>query len=228
PRASWLAHGVSARPAHRAPREPRAGGLVRAVRDGGVPDGWSSAACARERGDALARGRGARSRRGARPPRRSADRAAPIAPARGHEAMSEAAELPNGLDQALAAVAGELGMATASWLFVRAVARCMGDEGVASLADRAGGAFTVLDAIGRGWLEGAREARVDPGPALDAVGNVTRLVVVGVEAMLLDALVARLDPAVKIAMIAHSPFSVDWGRVLDNYGGRIERVDLDT
>jgi hypothetical protein len=49
-----------------------------------------------------------------------------------------------------------------------------------------------------------------------------------VEATFLDALVERLDPAVKVAMIAHSPFSVDWNRVLDNYGGRIERVDLDT
>src|SRR5262249_52735444 len=33
---------------------------------------------------------------------------------------------------------------------------------------------------------------------------------------------------VKIAMIAHSPFSVNWERVLDNYAGRIEEVDLDT
>jgi hypothetical protein len=139
-----------------------------------------------------------------------------------------AADLPNGLDQAFAAVAGELGMATASWIFVRAVAGCLGDSGVARLADRAGGAFTVLDTVARGWLEGSREPRTDPSPALEAIGNVTRLVVVGVEAALLDPLVARLAPSVKIAMIAHSPFAADWDRVMDNYGGRIERVDLDT
>jgi hypothetical protein len=139
-----------------------------------------------------------------------------------------AADLPNGLDQAFAAVAGELGMATAAWLFVRAVARCTGDDGVASLADRAGGEFTVLDAVAHGWLEGAREPRTDPRPVLDALGNVTRLVIVGVEATMLDALVGGLPPSVKIAMIAHSPFPADWDRVLDNYGGRIERVDLDT
>lgn len=52
--------------------------------------------------------------------------------------------------------------------------------------------------------------------------------VVGVEAAYLDALVARIDPAVKIALMTHSPFPVDWSRVLDNYGGRVERVDLDT
>jgi hypothetical protein len=63
---------------------------------------------------------------------------------------------------------------------------------------------------------------------LEAVGKATRLVVVGVEASYLDALVEGLDPAVKVAMVAHSPFPVDWDRALDNYGGRVERVDLDT
>ncbi|HEX9296554.1 MAG TPA: hypothetical protein VF881_11990 [Polyangiaceae bacterium] len=143
--------------------------------------------------------------------------------------MSETlVDLPGGLDQAFTAVAGELGMATASWLFVRAVARSSGDRGVGLLADQVGGAFTVLDAVARGWLAGSREPRTDPDPALEALGKVNRLVIVGVEASFLDLLVARLHASVKIAMVAHSPFSVDWGRVLDNYGGRVERVDLDT
>jgi hypothetical protein len=143
--------------------------------------------------------------------------------------MSEpAVDLPNGLDQAFGTVAGELGQATAAWLFVRAVARSSGDGGVTMLADRAGPAFPVLDAVARGWVAGVREQKVDPRAVLEAIGKATRLVVVGVEATLLDALVAKLDPTVKVAMIAHSPFPVDWERVLDNYGGRVERVDLDT
>jgi hypothetical protein len=142
--------------------------------------------------------------------------------------MSAAVELPSGLDQAFGAVSGELGMATASWLFVRAVARCAGDEGVAALADRVGGSFTVLDAVARGWLTGSREPRTGPEPVLDALGNLKRLVVVGVEASFLDRLMERLDASVKVAMVAHSPFAVDWNRLLDNYGGRVERVDLDT
>ena len=143
--------------------------------------------------------------------------------------MSETpVELPHGLDQAFGAVAGELGMASAAWLFVRAVARCTGDPGVLALAEGVGGAFAVLDAVARGWLRGSREPDLDPRRALEAIGKATRLVVVGVEASYLDALVGRLDPAVKVAMIAHSPFPVDWDRTLDNYGGRIERVDLDT
>ncbi len=146
-----------------------------------------------------------------------------------NEATSEPpVALPPGLDQAFGAVAGELGQASAAWLFVRAVARCAGDAGVAALAEGAGASFVVLDAVARGWLGGLREPILDARPALEAVGKATRLVVVGVEASYLDALVERLDPAVKVAMITHSPFNVDWDRVLDNYGGRIERVDLDT
>jgi hypothetical protein len=125
-------------------------------------------------------------------------------------------DMPAGLDQAFGAVAGELGMSTSAWLFVRAVARCAGDRGVEGLADAAGAQFPVLDAVARGWLDGVRQQAVDARPAVDAIGRATRLVVVGVEAAYLDALVARVDPAVKIAMITHSPFPVDWDRVLDN------------
>lgn len=137
-------------------------------------------------------------------------------------------DLPAGLDQAFGAVAGELGQSTSAWLFVRAVARCAGDRGVEQLADTAGARFVVLEAVARRWLSGVREPKVDAGPVLAAIGGATRLVVVGVEAAYLDALVARIDPTVKIALMTHSPFPVDWNRVLDNYGGRVERVDLDT
>ncbi len=143
--------------------------------------------------------------------------------------MTEArpAELPPGLEQAFSAVVGELGQCTAAWLFVRAVARCEGDAGVAALAERVGTSFTVLDAVARGWLEGQRELAVDPKPVADALGTATRVVVVGLESAFLDALVAALDPKVAIALVAHAAFDVDWKRVLDNYAGRIERVDLD-
>ncbi len=143
--------------------------------------------------------------------------------------MSQTAlDLPAGLDQAFGAVAGELGQSTSAWLFVRAVARCAGDRGVEQLADTAGAQFVVLEAVARGWLAGVREQSIDARPAFDAIGSATRVVVVGVEATYLDALVARIDPTVKIALMTHSPFPVDWNRVLDNYGGRVERVDLDT
>jgi hypothetical protein len=137
-------------------------------------------------------------------------------------------ELPPGLDDAFGSIAGELGQATASWLFVRAVARCTGDEGVHALAERVGPSYPVLDAVARMWLEGTREHKIDVGPVLEALGNATRVVVVGVEASFLDAIIEKADPRLRIAILAHSPFVVDWDRVLDNCRGRADRVDLDT
>lgn len=147
------------------------------------------------------------------------------------QAAPAGVELPPGLAQAFAAVVGELGQVTASWLFVRAVARSLGDAGVAALAESVGPSFTVLDAVARGWLEGERELRIDPAPVVAAIGNATRVVVVGIDAKFLDALVAALDAAggrVAIAIVTHTAFDVDWNRVLDNWGGRVEAVDLDT
>jgi hypothetical protein len=136
--------------------------------------------------------------------------------------------LPSGLEQALNAVAGELGMACASWVFVRAVARCAGDEGVSELVEKVGAEFVVLDAVARGWLAGNRAPNTDPSKVIDAIGKVTRVVVVGLEVEYLDRLLEKLRAAVKVAIVAHSAFPVDWQRVLDNYAGRVERVDLDT
>ena len=137
-------------------------------------------------------------------------------------------DLPPGLDQALSAVAGELGMASASWVFVRAVARCAGDEGVRALVDNVGAEFVVLDSVARGWLAGVREPSTDATGVIEAIGKATRVVVVGLEIAQLDRLLAKLPRSVKVALVAHSAFPVDWQRVLDNYAGRVERVDLDT
>lgn len=137
-------------------------------------------------------------------------------------------ELPHGLDQAFTAVAGELGMASAAWLFVRSVAKHTGDEGVTALSDRLGGDFTVVDAVAKRWLEGERAPKIDTAAVLGAIGKSTRLVLVGIESMFVDALVEHAPPDLKIATVAHSPFPVEWDRVLDNWDRRVERVDLDT
>ena len=137
-------------------------------------------------------------------------------------------ELPPGLDQALSAVAGELGMASASWVFVRAVARSEGDEGVSELAEKVGAELVVLDAVTRVWLAGERAPDTDPAKVVEAIGKATRVVVVGLEVEWLDRLLDELPSSVKVALVAHSAFPVDWQRVLDNYAGRVERVDLDT
>ena len=118
-------------------------------------------------------------------------------------------DLPPGLDQALSAVAGELGMASASWVFVRAVARCSGDEAVAKLAEEVGPEFVVLEAIARAWLAGEHEPKTDTAKVIEAIGKATRVVVVGLEVAWLDRLLDKLPASVKIALVTHSGFPVD-------------------
>ena len=136
--------------------------------------------------------------------------------------------LPEGLDQAFTVAAGELGMACAAWLFVENIAQEAGADGVAALRDVLGRPFPVLDAVAEQWLAGARELRTDPAAILAACEGASELVVVGLEAFFLDALVARLPPSTRCALLCHSPFDVDWERVLSNHGGRVSRVDLES
>jgi hypothetical protein len=136
--------------------------------------------------------------------------------------------LPEGLDQAFTVAAGELGMACAAWLFVENVSQEGGAEGVAALRDALGRAFPVLDAVAAHWLAGARTLHTDPAPVLAACEGASELVVVGLEAFFLDALVARLPPSTRCALLCHSPFDVDWERVLSNHGGRVSRVNLES
>ncbi|HYH98735.1 hypothetical protein [Hyalangium sp.] len=136
--------------------------------------------------------------------------------------------LPEGLEQSFTVAAGELGMACAAWLFVENVAREAGDAGVGALRDALGRPFPVLDAVAAQWLAGARALNTDPSRLLAAVEGSAGLVVVGLEAFFLDVLVARLPPDTRCALLCHSPFDVDWERVLSNYGGRVEPVNLES
>lgn len=132
------------------------------------------------------------------------------------------------LAPALEIAAGELGFAAASWLFVREVARAEGDDGVARLREELGREFPVLHYCASRWLEGERPDAPDPGPVLSELEGLRRLLVVGIEAPELDALVATLDPGVRIGLLSYRLLPVDWSRVLPNYGGRVEPVDLGT
>lgn len=134
--------------------------------------------------------------------------------------------LPPGLEQSFSVAAGELGMCCAAWLFVGEVATRGGEQQVRTLRDELGRSYPVLDAVAERWLSGARSSEID-ARALDApLQGITGVVVVGLEAFFLDALVAR-RPSTRFALLTHGPFDADWERVLSNYGGRVEAVDLD-
>lgn len=150
------------------------------------------------------------------------ERAAATPPA--HDA-GEAA-IPAGAEQAFTVAAGELGFASASWLFVREAAEDGGDARVRALSDALGRSFPVLDAIATAWLEGDRGPRIDVDAVLAALDGSTRVLVVGIEADQLDALVPRLPASTEIALLDHSAIAADWDRVLANFGGRVRRTAL--
>ncbi len=136
------------------------------------------------------------------------------------------APLPRGLEQAFTVAAAELGMVCAAWVFTRNVALEAQDAGVAALRDALGRTFPVLDAICERWLAGARAPTVDARAAADACAGANHLVVVGLEAFFLDALLQEV-PGAQVALLRSSTFDVDWERVLANFGSRVTTVGLE-
>lgn len=136
------------------------------------------------------------------------------------------AVLPSGVEGAFTVAASELGMCSAAWLFVREVHAELGDAGVAALRDRLGRTFPVLDAVALRWGEGERAPPADPEPMLEVCRGAESLVVVGLEAAFLDALLPAL-PDVRCALVRTQAFDVEWERVLANYDGRVEAVGVD-
>lgn len=135
--------------------------------------------------------------------------------------------MSSSLDQAFSLAAAELGMASAGWLFTEEVFHGEGAEGVQRLRDALGRKWPVLDAICAAWLSGARAPQVDAGALLSRLEGVTRVVVVGLEARWLDALMAALPASVRVGLVKHSELSPDWERVSANLGGRVELLELD-
>jgi hypothetical protein len=135
--------------------------------------------------------------------------------------------LPNHLGQAFLTAAGELGMASAARLFVRELARLGSDDLVVEACDTLGREYPVLDFVAHRWLEGDREARLDPSRVQEALQGITRLVVVGLETDALDVLVGSLS-GVEIGLIVEPfGFAPDLRRVLANFGGALRTVDLE-
>ena len=130
------------------------------------------------------------------------------------------------LNQAFTLAAAELGMASAAWLFIEQSFEAEDEEGVRQLRDSLGRRWPVLDAICAAWLTGVRAPVIDAAPLLERLQNITRLVVVGVEARWLDALLRVLPRDVRVGLLRHSEFDLDWTRVLGNLGGRVELLEL--
>lgn len=134
-------------------------------------------------------------------------------------------ELGPALSQSFHLAAGELGMATAAWLFAREVAAEAGDSGVGELRDLLGREFPVVDAVAQQWSEGRRAPSVHVSGVLAACANASQILVVGLETAFLDVLVPALSLP-RVHLLAHGELETDWTRVAANYGDRIELCTL--
>jgi hypothetical protein len=134
--------------------------------------------------------------------------------------------LPRSLEPALEAAAAELGWCSASRLFVSELVAAGGDELALRAADRLSRDYPIFACVADRFLAGHARRPVDPEPALAALSGIRRLVVVGLEADHLDALLPRLgDVEVGLAKIENG-IPPDWRRVLANFDDRVRAVEL--
>jgi len=134
--------------------------------------------------------------------------------------------LPAPLVQSFAAAAGELGQVSASRLFIRTCVRHGGTEAVADLRRQAGATFPILDTAAQDYVETGRLRPLDANHAIDLLSRLSTVVVVGFESEPLDLLVTAL-PRQRIIALTHAALPGDWERMLANYHGRVQAVDLD-
>lgn len=117
-------------------------------------------------------------------------------------------------------------MASAAWIFVEEAGASGGDAAVHALREELGRDWPVLDAVCAGWLDGARAPAADCDELLSLLHGITRLVVVGLEARWLDALLRVLPETTRVAMVQASALDPDWERIAANYGGRLTLLEL--
>ncbi|MBL8677528.1 MAG: hypothetical protein JNK05_00065 [Myxococcales bacterium] len=134
---------------------------------------------------------------------------------------------PSPIVDSFFAAAQELGMWTASRLYLREMTREGGAPAIEAARELLGQRFPIFDAAASEWLESDGASSIDIPAALRALEGVARLLVVGVDVDPLDALVDGVDPATRIGLVAGvGELSGDLSRVLANYQGRVALVGL--
>lgn len=126
-----------------------------------------------------------------------------------------------GLAPAFRRCVGELGMWSASSLFVATARAAGGEAGVAALEEALGSEFPVLEQVALGFAA----PDVTEEVAASCVG-LRRLVVVGIESDCLAPLLARLPRTVAVALILDPTFPVDLDRLRAGWGHQVELTDL--
>lgn len=132
-----------------------------------------------------------------------------------------------GLEPAFRASAGELGLWSASRLFVNAAWEAGGAAAVVALDEDLGGDYPVLEAVARRAIAAGRAV---PPPAMTALltllADLRRIVVVGLEADVLGPLADRMPAGVEIQALVDATFPVDDVRLRASWTPRVRLTDV--
>lgn len=129
------------------------------------------------------------------------------------------------LEQAFRLAAGELGMCDAAWRFADEVEAEGGAALLHSVRESLGRTFPVLDAVFQRTLAGTT-AVVDTAPVARACAGLKRLLVVGLEARWLDALIPALN-GVELAVLPSAALPANTERVAANLPAHVQLIGLD-
>jgi hypothetical protein len=131
------------------------------------------------------------------------------------------------IEQAYRVAAAELGMCDAAWRFAGELSTVGGPGVVEQVRDGLGRTFPVLDAVFSRYLASQPAPSGDASSAAEACGGLRRLVIVGLEARWLDALLRRLE-GVEVAVLIPAALPGDLPRVMANLPRTVQHVTLDS
>lgn len=133
-------------------------------------------------------------------------------------------KLPASAPAAFRLAAAELGMCSAARLFSKELLAAGGEELLEEARERFGAEFPVLDLVAAEALAGRPARQIDARAAAEALGSATVVLVVGLEAFFLDALVPLLADVRIGLVLGEGGLEGEVRRVLANFGDRVEEV----
>jgi hypothetical protein len=99
---------------------------------------------------------------------------------------------------------------------------------VAEVVELLGDRYPVFDAVAHSVLSARSLPPIDAAPVMHALSGLARLVVIGMEAVCLDALLERAPNELRIALVPDVLEGANLSRVAANYSGAVEFLGLDT
>ncbi len=134
--------------------------------------------------------------------------------------------LPASAPAAFRLAAAELGMCSAARLFAAELLAAGGEELLSEAREKLGSDFPVFDLVASDALDGKPPARPDATETARALGSATSVLVIGLEAFFLDALVPALGDARIGLVLGEGGLAADLRRILANFGDRVEEARI--